>query len=437
MRPVWAWTFVVTGLLPACSRASDEELAHEAESVRELSILEPVPIRRLSQDGYRAEEEARLAQISNQALRRYADTYGRLGFFPLDLDLRPVLVGSGTDFAAADYSPTKKEIRLVGDPNDDVIVHEYVHALQDQHFNLATSGSGMTSDASLARSGIVEGDAVLAQLRYLGRQEGIDLPDVPTWQIAFDHYRALADSQVSEPRYPRFFAARPSFSYSFGLEFCVHNLTGATYASPHGTLPAPYDWTREDALFLGDLPATTRDVLELSAADPVATVGLDAVPTALSAAFEDVDWDSLGEWYVFLLLVPLEGCTRGCTSGATRDVAAMWNGDRALFVADRETGAPGVVWGSAWLDDSSATQVAALLAELYGFTPTDETQPSLGRGSDGEPMWLERRTTRIVVVKNVAEAAAPIFAEAAFAPVSRPKPAPRSRPSLAELVDAR
>jgi hypothetical protein len=78
-------------------------------------------------------------------------------------------------------------------------------------------------------------------------------------------------------------------------------------------------------------------------------------------------------------------------------------------------------------DEASAAQVAALLTELYRFTPADPMHPGAGLASDGEPMWLEQRGTKVVVVKSVAAAAAPIFADAAFAAATPAAPRPRSR----------
>lgn len=59
---------------------------------------------------------------------------------------------------------------------------------------------------------------------------------------------------------------------------------------------------------------------------------------------------------------------------------------------------------------------------------------------DGEPMWIEVRDTRVVVIKNIDAAAAATFAEAALgttASATAVARRPRTRQSLAALLSAR
>jgi hypothetical protein len=73
------------------------------------------------------------------------------------------------------YSPSDERIVIVSDsdtPNIDrgTLVHELVHALQDQQFGLSESPG--TQDAQLARNGVVEGEANVIEQRYGDRCEG-------------------------------------------------------------------------------------------------------------------------------------------------------------------------------------------------------------------------------------------------------------------------
>jgi hypothetical protein len=67
------------------------------------------------------------------------------------------------------YEPGTGDIVIVSDSqtpkiNRDTLVHELVHALQDQQFGLDESPD--TQDAQLARNGVVEGEASLLEDRY-------------------------------------------------------------------------------------------------------------------------------------------------------------------------------------------------------------------------------------------------------------------------------
>ena len=71
------------------------------------------------------------------------------------------------------YSPSDDEIKIITpDPesatiNNATLVHELVHALQDQHYDLTSKQfSAKTQDGELAINGIVEGDARYVEYQY-------------------------------------------------------------------------------------------------------------------------------------------------------------------------------------------------------------------------------------------------------------------------------
>jgi hypothetical protein len=77
------------------------------------------------------------------------------------------------------YSPRDDEIKIITDSpdsptiNNATLVHELVHALQDQHYDLTKERySAPTQDGSLAVDGAVEGDAKYVEIRYAQLCEG-------------------------------------------------------------------------------------------------------------------------------------------------------------------------------------------------------------------------------------------------------------------------
>ena len=71
------------------------------------------------------------------------------------------------------YDPEDERIVLISDDPDDLVVdnstlmHEYLHALQDQHYNLTQEYlQPPTQDQQLARNGLIEGDAVYLEEVY-------------------------------------------------------------------------------------------------------------------------------------------------------------------------------------------------------------------------------------------------------------------------------
>jgi hypothetical protein len=72
---------------------------------------------------------------------------------------------------------------------------------------------------------------------------------------------------------------------------------------------------------------------------------------------------------------------------------------------------------------------------LYGVAvdPEAPVEPSGASAIDGEPLWIEQRGARVVVIKNVDPAIAPDLADASFGPATQIR-VTRARPSLAELL---
>jgi hypothetical protein len=300
-------------------------------------------------------------------------------------------------------------------------VHEYVHALQDQHFDLIEF-DGSTSDEFLARRAVVEGDATLAEARFRAQEEhngGLNGWDWPQLLGSWHEWRL--ELLASSP-YPVFFVDYPSFVYPFGLEFTATNLLGGNFAAP-----APHDWALEDELFTERPPATSQQLIhpELDS-DPGERIGLDAVPSELEGRLEGINWDTLGEWYIYLLFYPM-------FAELTLELTIAWEGDRVLFLSDPERGgAVATVWASSWIDETAASEVATALDDLYGRTQSGYS-PEGGTASDGETLWIEQRGRAVVAIKNLDPALAGHLADASFDPPASRR-ATRSRPPIARRL---
>ncbi len=73
------------------------------------------------------------------------------------------------------YDIRKKEVVLYDDIKGSyskaVLIHELVHALQDQHFDLKKLHEAAGSDAELARAALIEGDAMLVAIEMLQKDQ--------------------------------------------------------------------------------------------------------------------------------------------------------------------------------------------------------------------------------------------------------------------------
>jgi hypothetical protein len=132
-----------------------------------------------------------------------------------------------------------------------VMVHELMHALQDQHFSLAASEKALLrdTDANLAYHAVLEGEAVLVMMAHMLAKSGVSLDEV----VKDDAMMASISSatragQLMDPATPPYFGEMLKFPYLNGLKFVV-----AAYRRG--------GWKELDRLH-ADPPRSTREILD-------------------------------------------------------------------------------------------------------------------------------------------------------------------------------
>jgi hypothetical protein len=189
------------GAAPVDATISDriDELIVEAQQIRNLEFLEPVDVVLLTDEEYQARFaeifEEDLAEEDVQATNALLRVLGIIG--PQDdfRELVETLYSAGT---GGFYDPETEElvVRLVGGDfgpyAESVVLHELIHALQDQHFELSDDRADLDGDAYYVATAIIEGDALLReatfvqamsladQARYLSDVSSIDLSALDT-----------------------------------------------------------------------------------------------------------------------------------------------------------------------------------------------------------------------------------------------------------------
>src|SRR5262249_3735339 len=136
------------------------------------------------------------SQIEDEELDRARVVYAALGLLPAELDVRSLLLRLMGEQVVGYYDAEAKHLVVRDDVmrafgrGDDmnaeegselseariVLVHELVHALQDQHLNLFENiHATRDTDADNAFHALVEGDATLAMIGYALERENIPL----------------------------------------------------------------------------------------------------------------------------------------------------------------------------------------------------------------------------------------------------------------------
>jgi hypothetical protein len=253
------------------------------------------------------------------------------------------------------YDPGDKSMNVLPALGDDVgstlsiteqvvFVHEYVHALQDQHFGLDALDSPAvtaTPDSSLAARALVEGDAS-AVMNLFAQDVMLQNPALALQLLAEG---ALNGTLTLPPGIPAGLTRELLFPYEDGMAFVL-----ALYQAG--------GWDAINAAYAA-LPSTSEHILHPETylrgedAQSVAPYGLG---TALGEGWS-LAWASpLGEFYL------REWLRQFVPADLARAAAAGWGGD--WFEVYRHDASGDLAWAltTAWDSPAEAEEFSAVLA---------------------------------------------------------------------------
>lgn len=300
------------------SRITD--LVRYDEVQRGLRFKHPVPVDFLTPEEYSARTRTSgSAQLSEQDKRDLQTTQGELRAFGLigaDVDL----LGASDDLAdsgtLAFYDSDTKRITVRGtEMTVDLrvtLVHELVHVLQDQWFDLNKTEEGFTtSGASEAFRALVEGDATRIEDSYVA-----DLPKAD--RDAYDRATASSDEQSSADLK----SVPPVLQTFFAAPYALGPQAVALIAADGGNS------AMDDAF--RNPPASEHDLLDprglLGREKPV-QVQAPQLPAGVSASDDEGDIGAF-TWYIVL--------SSRLDAKAALSVVDGWAGD--AFVAYQQDG---------------------------------------------------------------------------------------------------
>jgi hypothetical protein len=336
----------------AKERAAIDDLVRAAESVRQLRLRRPVTIE--IEDGDAIANNLR-EQIEEAEIERARLVYGALGLLDAEADLHSMFAGVLGEQVIGYYDPDTGRLVIREDvmaglagafgPEQTqearlVLVHELVHALQDQRLDLGESyEKERTADGDNAFRAVVEGDATLAMLAHALRQQGIPLSAATAGIQQMGDYLDLnalvrGEKLDDAPAILRVTLVAP---YLRGLQF-VAAVQG------RGGWPAVNNAHRRP-------PTTTEQVLHPQKYFDRETGERIEVPdnrALVAAGFERTEEDTLGELELGVYL------GQGRPSGTDDEAAAGWAGDLLVVYSRGEDTA--VVWWTTWDDEEEAEQ---------------------------------------------------------------------------------
>ena len=345
-------------------RATDDEeriidrLLRSTESVRGLRFARPVESRIQSGEAIARHMSA---QIEEDDVTEAGALYGALGLLPPHLDLRALFERLLSEQVLGYYDPEAGRLVIrddvmaqLGHAGDGarhggasqealvVIVHELVHALQDQRLGLGqVIRDERDTDADNAFHAAVEGDATLAMLGFAaGSMVGVvaglsGRPEVVR--------NLLADTQApygSElEAAPAILRIPLTYAYIDGMLF-------------HLELYRRRGWAAVDGAHRRR-PTSTEQILHPErylaneAPEAVAMPPLDAIT---EDGFELLTEDTLGELELSVYF------GQGLAAEIDRSAGDGWAGDRLRLYHHPGTGADAVVWLTRWDDTGEARE---------------------------------------------------------------------------------
>jgi len=330
-----------------------QRLQRDAATVRELAFRAPVAVEvhdsvaiadHLTQD------------VTEEDLDKARLVYGTLGLLAPDTDVR-ALLAEVLGAQVVGYYDTDIDRLVVRDDvmrmlgtrpgsrdaaeAEIVLVHELVHALQDQHLGLGERYEReRDSDPSNALRSVAEGDATLAMIAHGAGLDASTLLATPAIDEVLARVGALPVGEDELGRAPAILRETLVGPYVHGLRFCValHRAGG---------------WRAIDDAFREAPPSAEqimhpRKYFERELPDELV---LPPLPGLDEDGWTLVEEDTLGEMEIAVYL------GQGTETEIDRDAAAGWSGDRLrVYQRGEETAA---VWLTAWDDEAEAEQAEA------------------------------------------------------------------------------
>ncbi|NJO84163.1 MAG: hypothetical protein HC828_16155 [Blastochloris sp.] len=307
-----------------------DQLVQVTEILRELDTLDSVERAFPTRDEVRAYlEDVYARELPPEEIERWTALYVGLDLLPTNIDLRQVYVDLLSSQVAGFYDTDTEVMNVIptlgDDPGDSlslteqiIFIHEYVHALQDQHFDLDTFLDPEASpDTSLAMLSLVEGDAS-AVMNLYAQQVALQNP-LASLSILVEGVQA--GNLFLPEGIPPVLLRELLFPYEDGLNFVIE-----VYGEG--------GWEAVDAAF-DNPPTTTEHILhpETYLAGEAATdVAHEPLSVALGDGWVSL-WDTtLGEFYVREHLRAFLG------TSAAAEAAQGWGGDHFQLYRNETTG---------------------------------------------------------------------------------------------------
>lgn len=311
--------------LEAALAQDASEIEKAIATLRGVNFRQPVKISVSDQQGLlQYIDERRKLETTPERDRFLEESAKLLGLIGPELNLVQAIMGFYSAQVGGFYDPPSKSFRIMegyqGDLARLIMAHEFVHALDDQHYNLDALADrmGNESDSSFAFSALCEGSAMLTMTQWMLANAAKLNPTA----LAEVQQKGMAGMQNLPP-----FVWKPSLAaYTAGQQFVQK---GGAARLPEAFANPPR--SSEQILH----PEKYWDPVQRD--DPAR---VEFVTSSVPAGWTVLGEDTLGEVGLALLTQPLaerKGLDPSDLGGLigmrfTNEAASGWDGDRLILI---------------------------------------------------------------------------------------------------------
>lgn len=414
-------------------RKQADDIIHAVEKLRGLELKRKVDVGIKDRDELRKfvldELEKDMPDEKAKALER---TYVKIGFLKPGVDLKKTLVDLYTEQIAGFYDPETKQLYLIehGGPEQAMLMaHELTHALQDQSFDLQKLQKSIedNDDRSMALTALIEGDATVAMVAFLLKEQaGVEMdvksiPDIGMILKMSNQLGSLLGGDAGQEKIknaPKILSEDLLFGYMAGASYCQKLIkAGGGYKAVSQAFK--------------DLPVSTSQIMHpekyAKHLQPI-EVTLPDLAAKLGSGWKLLVKNVMGEFNTALLL------KEKLSSGTADRAADGWAGD-AWQALEGPDGQVVFCWYTTWETEKDAEEFDAAYKKFAHARDGDRSELAMVRdgkmvvivdgasGETGRALFEAMGETKTRVGYGPAEAAA-----------ARPdEPAAKSGPVLANL----
>lgn len=356
------------------------------ELYRQLALPTAVPIEFLTRRQLRDQwRDSSFDVAALEAVQTQQEFYRALNLIEPEVDLVQAAFDSQTDLLLGYYTPKEKIMYIIAESvnmfaeEEMTFAHEYVHALQDYHFDLNhVFAEQLSGDALLAARSLPEGDARLVEDLFTRQNIGQD-------EIEYNIYRYLFRE------HPQIEGVSPALGI-----FTYFPYTAGEYFVVYLFIQGGFSWDLVNQAYQ-KLPVSSEQVMhpeKYLAGELPTPVTLPDLGPALGSGWREIDRDVLGEAGFLVWLVDRVDQPTAING------AAGWDGD-AYTLWVNEAGQRLLAESSIWATEAEAAEFVdafAALMKLRGGQLEPHSGGSVTLWTDTGSITLLSRVGRQVVL---------------------------------------